>query len=200
MEDSELLRNQIDLLEGSLKDLQDKSANYADMTLVLADASQQMDNDRFVGSIVPPEKTSVRHPNLQVSPTKDKPDLDMYVGDEIDDVTFPSMGRFGEIRPLQERESQIDLRAYNELKSPEELTDDRSPDTSFLKGLGSDRSDDYDFDTQQDQGIDSCPLETQYSRTFSEDYSDQDFRARTRSKTQAELPDKLQNRTVRTNR
>ena len=197
MEDSESLRNQIDRLEGSLKDLQNKNANYADMTLVLADASQEMDYNRFVGSIVPPEKTSIGHPNLQVSPTKEKPELDIDVEYEVDDVTFPSMGRFGEISPLvRERESQIDLRDFNDLKAPEDLPDDYPFHSSFLKGLGSDRSDDYDLDTPQDQCTDSCPIGTQYSRTISDEYCDKDL-IRVRSKTESELPE---NRSVRTNR
>ncbi|KAI6651674.1 hypothetical protein LOD99_4922 [Oopsacas minuta] len=211
-ESDEILRHQIVRLEGSLQNARDRNTkvskgmkgNYADLSLVLADASQQMDYDRFNikwNESDKPGSAEQQSPSdgqvVKLPPSKDKIEIEA-LDDEIDRAMNPSiaLGRFGAKMPnLNERESERDLRDFNDLVAPEEDTThiiQQEHNTGYLRDLSSDRSEDYDYNTPQQEDINPHVLNQNYTEQLSEDYetnaSDdvEPFRARLRSKTDSE--------------
>ena len=193
-----LLRGQISKLEGSLKNARDKNSkdsskkkdlevNYADMTLILADVSNKMDSDRFEVKYNEQQKrksnteetqASEQHNTLTKEEICDLEPFDDF--DEDDGVPYPSMSRFGALMPtLNETESQIDLRDFNELKPPEDTTNasiqhKQQTESNQLRDINSDQSEDYEPDTPQQEdntnNFVSFPVGQDYSRESSEEF------------------------------
>ena len=196
MSKSDSLRGQIQKLEGTLKSARDKNSkdlntkkalegNYADRTLLMADVSNKKDSDRF-------EIKYNEHPNRKTAndelndsdknqnalTNEDFCDIEPFDDyDEGDGVPYPSMSRFGALMPtLNETESQIDLRDFNDLKAPDDVTNKSTEyvqhtATGFPRDLSSESN---ELDTpQQDAATGhyiSYPLRQDYSREYSEEY------------------------------
>ena len=190
-----LLRGQISKLEGSLKSARDKNSkdsskkkdlevNYADMTLILADVSNKMDSDRFEVKYNEQQNRKSSNEESQGSGKNQNAltneefcDIEPY--DDFDDnnaVPYPSMSRFGSLMPtLNETESQIDLRDFNDLMAPEETanssTEYKQSQSGYTVDLSSDRGEDEDPDTPQ-QDLNATYLMTHdYSSEYSEEYN-----------------------------